>query len=208
MIVPIHIMRRASAAIDSPHGVEWSLQGFGMLRYYLTKDKAWRLHVWDDHYRVDDVTMIHNHPWNLDSWVLSGALVNHRYRVSHRMWGEFGKPTHWETRILAGENARPSGHSRAVILVSEPAKFYVAGSPQNMYHQEWHEIHCTDALNGTITITFREFINLDRDHAFSYRMHDKEWVSAAPRTATPDEVSDILERAVNRLRLHGGLHGP
>ena len=208
MIIPNNVRRKASVAIYSPHTVEWSLQGFGMLRYYLTDDRVWRLHVWDDHHRVADVTMIHNHPWNLDSMVLSGSLTDHRYRVIYHLWGRFGNPTHWETRILAGEGARIDGHSKAVILVPEQPVSYVAGTTRNMYHQDWNQIHCTDALNGTITITFREFVNLDRDHAFSYTTHDKEWVSAAPRTATPDEVSDIVGRAVDRMQMFGSLCWP
>ncbi len=209
MIVPKYIMEKAIAAIDTPHEMEWSLQGFGMLRYYLTDDRAWRLHVWDDHYRVADVTMIHNHPWNLSSMVLSGGLVNRRYRVNYRLWGKYGDPTHWEIRILAGEDARQDGHLKAVILIPKPAEFCIVGvTAKNEYHQEWDEIHCTDALNGTITITHREFVNLDRDHAMSYAAHDKKWVSAAPRTATSDEVSDILGRATDRTQLYGGLHWP
>ncbi len=208
MRVPKDVMRKTRVAIDSPHDVEWSLQGFGMLRHYLTDDRVWRLHVWDDRYRVANVTMVHNHPWNLESSVLSGALVNHKYHVSYELWDRHGKPTHWEMRILAGENARADGHSKAVILVPEVPVPYVARTSQNTYHQGWNEVHCTDALNGTITITFREFVNDDRDHAFSYREHDKEWISAAPRNATPDEVSDIIGRATDRMWMHGGLHWP
>ena len=208
MIIPRHVKEYVSAVIDSPHEVEWSLQGFGMLRHYLTQDNVWRLHVWDDRYRVTDVTMIHNHPWNLDSMVLSGALVNHRYRVNYGLWPLHSSvPTHWETLILAGEGARRDGHSKAVILVPKSPLFYVAGTTRNKYHQKWHETHCTDALNGTITITHREFVNTDLDHAFSYAEHDREWVSAAPRIATFDEVSDILSHAAARMRLQGGLHG-
>lgn len=205
MKVPKDVMEKARVAIHSWRDVDWSLQGFGMLSHYLTEDKEWRLHVWDDHYRVADVTMIHNHPWNFDSMVLSGSLVNHRYRVIYDLWGRFGKPTHWETRILASEDARADGISKAVILVPRSTEFYVAGEPRSEYHLDWDEVHHTDALNGTITITFHDFVNLDySDDAFSYRAHDKEWVSSSPRSATPGEVSDVFRCAVNRMLLYGG----
>ncbi len=61
-----------------PEAFEWSLQGFGMLRLYLSKEV--RLHVWDDRYAVKNVTTIHTHPWHFRSTVLFGELTDVLYQ--------------------------------------------------------------------------------------------------------------------------------
>lgn len=58
----------------------WSLQGFGMLRAYLS-DRKLRLHVWNSKFAVPDVTTIHDHPWNFESLVVAGKITNTRYRT-------------------------------------------------------------------------------------------------------------------------------
>src|SRR3954464_13201284 len=62
-----------------PEYSEWSLQGLGMLRCYLTEDRAIRLHIWDDRYQVEDVSPLHDHPWDFESVIIVGALVNVKY---------------------------------------------------------------------------------------------------------------------------------
>ena len=209
MRVPRDVRRKVRIAIDSPFETEWSLQGFGMLRHYLTEDKSWRLHIWDDNYRVPGAAMTHNHLWNLESSVLSGALVNRKYRVSTELWKEFrSSPTHQEMRVVAGLTVRSDRISKAVILVPEVSIPYVARTKQNVYRQGWNEVHCTDALNGTITIVHREPVDGAHDHACVYVEHDKELIGTAPRNAKTDEVITILGRATDRMWLHGGLHWP
>jgi len=76
MRVPRDVMRMVRLAIDNPLEVKWTLHGFGKLGHCLTS--AWWLHIWDDNYRVPGAPMIHCYPCNLESSVLSGALVNRK----------------------------------------------------------------------------------------------------------------------------------
>lgn len=67
--------------LKHPFNLEWSIQGFGMLRAYLADDQVYRLHIWDtEQMSVEDVSTVHDHPWDLDSRIISGTLRNQRYR--------------------------------------------------------------------------------------------------------------------------------
>lgn len=66
--------------LKHPEGLPWTIQGFGMLRLYITDDQIWRLHIWDtEEMAVEDVTRTHDHPWDFDSRILSGELRNLRF---------------------------------------------------------------------------------------------------------------------------------
>ena len=65
----------------------WSLQGFGMLRLYLTKEI--RLHVWDTAYQVPNVSLLHDHPWDFTSVVIAGCMENRLYSQGHGTPFEF-----------------------------------------------------------------------------------------------------------------------
>jgi hypothetical protein len=59
--------------------LEWTVQGFGMMRTYLDEAKRYRLNIWDPDLRVAGCSIIHNHPWHLTSLICSGTMMNVRY---------------------------------------------------------------------------------------------------------------------------------
>jgi len=182
----------------------WSLQGFGMLRTYLTKEV--RLHVWDSRFAVKDVSTIHDHPWNFESGVVSGRLVNTRYRVepcTHtdaqvealRIRAPFIKE-----RIICGtgggtDKATATMHATRVWLIPLEPETYEVG---DTYRQQAAEVHHTWCGDGTVTIVRREFL-ADTEHANVFYKADSSWVSAEPRQATPDEVSAIIDHALTKF---------
>lgn len=184
-----------------PERYSWTLQGFGMLRTYISNEL--RLHVWDPTHRVPDVTDIHDHPWHFDSLVVSGKIVNTRYKVhpcTHnenmmrnlRLRQPFLKST-----IVCGTNA--GNHVAKVVERGErvwleplePETYLVGQS----YRQLCHEVHHSSPDPGTVTLVKREF-QPDTEHAHVFFKADKEWVSAEPRGAYPSEVTEICERAI------------
>src|ERR1039458_5729288 len=78
----------------------WTVQGFGFLRTYFgppDAPKRFRLNLWDSHFTVPDVSIIHDHPWHFTSIVIAGQLFNNRYIV------EPDGQTHHFTTIKTGE---------------------------------------------------------------------------------------------------------
>ena len=67
-----------SAAYD-PRARNWTVQGFGMLRCYLDDGQVQRLHIWTAALRVPGVSDIHTLPWEFDSTVFAGRIINKRY---------------------------------------------------------------------------------------------------------------------------------
>lgn len=178
--------------LADPLGRDWSLQGLGMLRLYLTEDKSERLHVWSDLAKYDNVSELHTHPWDMTSLVVAGSVAQYRYVVfSH----EFDKyPSHMEQKILCGEGGGLCGAPRTVLLREMYPEVYVAGQT---YRQKWWEVHRTQPENGAVTIIKRDFTE-DPDHAFVYWPWGEEWVTAEPRPATEDEIIRITNNALVR----------
>lgn len=184
----------------------WSLQGFGMLRTYLS-DMMIRLHVWDSKFAVPNVTTIHDHPWNFESHVVAGRITNTRYRARPCLHTEEDivrqnlRPPFVKARIVCGPGAGNDpvdvkARGERVWLLSTEPETYEAGC---VYRQEAHEIHRTSYEDGTVTLVSRRFLP-DTEHANVYFRADESWVSAEPRDATPDEVSAIIERALLGFR--------
>lgn len=67
------------AILEKARAYKWSIQGFGMLRLYLSAEV--RLHVWDSRFRVPGVTDIHDHSWDFESEVAAGEVLQRRYLV-------------------------------------------------------------------------------------------------------------------------------
>jgi hypothetical protein len=168
---------------------DWSLQGFGMLRLYLEPEV--RLHVWDHQFRIADVSDIHTHPWNFESTIVAGMLFNTQYYEC--TYGE----AFYQGRIVTGEAAEVLEEPRVVRLSPFGRETYANGA---RYYQHMRVPHVTIAERGTVTIIARDSRQAASE-AFSYwpafRGRDG-WVSAAPRTATADEVRRICDNSLQR----------
>jgi hypothetical protein len=182
----------------------WSLQGFGMLRLYLSSDV--RLHVWSDADIAEGVSEIHDHPWDFTSHVISGVVQNTRYRVDFPRsnspdptvtdnplmpWGR-SKPTHWEEKIKCGPGGGALGDERLVVLVAQPVEVIKAGGT---YSQRAYEVHDSAPSNGAVTVIHRSF-HQDTEHARVFYPIGEKWGSAEPRPATAEEVHRIVGLAL------------
>lgn len=183
---------------------KWSLQGFGMLRAYITDEV--RLHVWNAKFAVPNVTTIHDHPWNFESLVVAGQITNTRYKVypctasDEQITSRHLRMPFLKSQITCG----PGGDNRTsevkargqrVWLIPSEPTIHEAG---DSYQQHAHEVHHTSYVDDTVTLVRREFLP-DTEHAHVFFRADEEWVSAEPREATQDEVCAFIERALLRF---------
>jgi len=164
----------------------WSLQGFGMLRLYLTKEI--RMHIWHPHFAVPNVSLFHDHPWDFESYIVCGALVNRRYQQG------LGN-THYCAKIQCGPGGCQKTPAEPCSLNLESEEIYIPGST---YKQSADEIHVTEAQPGTVTIVERTF-RPDTEHARVFWKQPGNWVSAEPRAATNAEISAITIAALKQL---------
>jgi hypothetical protein len=173
---------------------DWSLQGFGMLRLYL--DDEVRLHVWDSRYRVENVSIIHTHPWNFESFIIAGVMTNRMYAEHPNAMNE-NNFSHYRQKILTGENAKGVEPIEPCLLVPSANDTYTEG---NRYFQDMQIAHESAYHDGTVSIVSRSN-RTENDHAYTYWDKDsgiKGWVSAAPRKATEEEVVDICSYSLDR----------
>lgn len=169
---------------------EWSLQGFGMLRMYITPEV--RLHLWNPHAAYPGVTRIHNHPWDFESHVICGSMLDRLYRTQD--WSRFA-PTHREERIVCGPGGHSEGAKRTVRLVLKGERRVSAGESYTLKASELHE---SLPEPGTATIIVRTF-KTDTEHALVYPQVERPWVSAEPRPATKEEVRAFADLTLRTL---------
>ena len=167
---------------------DWSLQGFGMLRLHM--DDGFRLNVWDSRYRVKNVSMVHTHPWNFESLVVCGRLVNWRY---HESGTGYGKPYRFAT-IKPGPGGGLLDTRGEEVWLTNHGEVITAGVA---YRQSADEIHLSAPEDGTVTLNKRQRVG--EDVARVYWPANTEWVSAEPRPATITEISTITNVALARL---------
>lgn len=166
---------------------KWSLQGFGMLRLHLPG--GLRLNVWDSRYRVKDVSVMHTHPWFFTSLIVSGNLLNTRYvEMDH------GAARYHFATIKPGQGGGLMRDLGLISLVPKQPERYCEGME---YRQEPDEIHVSSPEDGCITLNYR--IRTGEDVATVYWPYGTSWVSAEPKTATPEEVEEICGAALRRL---------
>jgi hypothetical protein len=177
----------ARKLLEQAEHYEWSLQGLGMFRLYLSR--AVRLHVWDSRFAVPNVSTIHDHPWHFSSLVLSGQLTN---RILEQTEGE---PTHHRQRLLCGVGGHLLGEKEDVRLELGALEIYQIG---DRYHEDARDLHESNPEDGTITLVRREFLK-DPDHALVCFPLGTEWVSAEPRPATREEVRAMAKLALERM---------
>lgn len=165
----------------------YSVQGFGLLRLYIRR--IGRLHVWDSALRYDNVSMIHNHSWDLRSTIVAGRLLNTRYEVDPLV----GEP-HDGIRMITGYDCRQVAAMENVRLLRQPHEIY---QPGDVYAQAAHVLHRTDADDGTITLMERT--EDENGEADIYWPRGGTWGTARPRVATPDEVRTTIGKAIASL---------
>lgn len=189
--------------LELPHGLPWTIQGFGMLRLYLDRDEVQRLHIWDtDQMSVEEVSTVHDHPWDLDSLIVSGTLRNQRYVraigpavqlvESVRLPADAGGEKWMAQPIRTGEGGHTTEPAYEQYLARRPLETY---QPGDVYHQDAEEIHESLPSRGCVTVVTRTF-SRERDLATSFYKNTSEWVSAEPRPATLDEIQHFTTLAL------------
>jgi hypothetical protein len=181
--------KRVKAILERAEDHEWSLQGMGMFRHYLSKEV--RLHVWDARFMAAQVTTLHDHPWAFESEILSGAILD-RWYLKARV---DGPPTHEEHQIVCGPGGGLTKEPRRLVRLFAPIdNVFTTG---RSYTRQAEDVHESVAKSGTVTIIRRTF-RPDTEHAHVYVKIGKPWVSAEPRKATLEEVRAMADLALDR----------
>lgn len=180
--------------LNRPEEYSWTVQGFGMIRTYLDNAKRWRLNIWDDRLMVPNVSLIHDHPWDFDSLIISGELHNRRYDA--RFGGIGYRPTHNYCNILTGEGGGMVDQiSKDALLVQRQPEVYYCGES---YNQQRDEIHETYATRGTVTLNDRTPATKAHTARVFWPLGQK-WVDAEPREATSFEILSATAVALRWL---------
>jgi hypothetical protein len=188
------------AVLKSPQALDWTVHGIGLMLTYL--DKEHRLHVFDQSLRVETVSPIHDHAWHLKSYIVAGILRQRRYDIVAEAEGGAGWVSYRATGGRQIEKFKQASINTVGIPIPTPGPdvFVESGELEEYregqsYHQHNDEIHETIPEDGTTTLVEREFARDIRSARIFWR-GEGEWVSAAPRRATPNEIDYVTQRAL------------
>lgn len=184
--------------LNRPLDRPWSVQGFGMLRTYFGSENTYRLNVWDNHLAVRNVSIIHDHPWDFQSWIFSGLFSNVRFLVARRDYNGSPHalpacaPNYLCQTIKTGEGGGPIGEPTRVFLQRQQPEMFRRG---DTYAQYASEVHASYFDNGTVTLNERT--NRKGEDANVFWPINARWVSAEPRPATEEEIWATTRRALD-----------
>lgn len=180
------ILERASA-------YTWTVQGFGMVRTKIAN--VGRIHIWDSRLRVPLVSDIHEHPWCLNSTIISGELINQRFTTDMHTLDEPGPAMpYMHSRIATGEGGGLVGVPNEVELYAQDPEFYTAGQA---YGQTPDVIHRSIYQDGTVTLLERSQGEPLQETSV-YWPRGMQWVSAEPRPAEAWELNRAVILALAR----------
>jgi|SRR5579864_1247804 len=171
---------------------DWTVQGFGMLRTYIPEiehPKRFRLNMWNSALAVPGVSIMHDHPWDFDSWIINGKFRNVRYVEDHYSGDDFKYMT-----IKCGIDGCAMSDPSKMRLRALPTEHYATG---DKYHQDASEIHASYYNNGTVTLNDRVG---DTEHARVFWADEPKgyWVDAKPRLATDEEIQSTVDLALGQ----------
>lgn len=177
------IRSTVKAILTRAEAYAWSIQGFGMLRLHLADE--FRINVWDGRFRVPGVSLMHTHPWDFDSLIVSGMLNNVRF-------SQDPAGTDYEIGMIKpGPGGGLLESAGRTFLAQQPTETYQSGQ---WYRQVHSEIHISDPADGCVTFNRRHRVGEDR--AMVYWPRGETWVSAEPRAANTDEIRQIASLAL------------
>lgn len=172
--------------LDNPFALTWTIQGFGMLRAYLDSAEVHRLHIWDTETAVPEVSVIHDHPWDFNSRIHRGTVINQRYLLD--AGGAFVQPIQ-TAKIKTGEGGGIVSGVRTALLAELPFETYLPG---DTYHMDAPELHESIPSRGAVTVISRKFHTTRDDQFATVCWRSGDWVSAEPRLATRAEVEHFV----------------
>lgn len=167
---------------------EWSVQGLGMYRLYLSPDT--RLHIWSESAEREKATKMHTHPWDFESLIIAGQVLDRRFIETPNI--NTGSKTYMKQKLLCGEGGGLVGEPQGVYISELPSMVY---GPGTGYYHRATDIHYTEFEECTVTLVRREFLQ-DNDHAFVYWPLYEQWGTAEPRPAEDDEIQQVVARVL------------
>lgn len=176
----------ATAVILNPLEYEWTIQGLGMLRLYVSDE--YRLHIWNGEAAYPNVSKIHNHPWDFKSLIISGQLRNTRYLST---WRGRADMTVMRQRLRCGENCKLIGEPKEAYLRALKTETYYPGE---VYAQNAWEAHISEPAPGCVTL-IKRYPCLEPDYATVFYDPAQGWGTAEPRKATTTEIRSFCSLA-------------
>lgn len=168
----------------------WTVQGFGFIRTKIAD--VGRIHVWDSSLATRIVSTMHTHPWPLRSTIISGELINQRFKETELDSGL----AYMRSRIATGEGGGLIGDPEPVYLVPMVPETYWH---ELRYTQEPNEIHRSIPQDGTVTLIERPQ-GPPLEEAMVYWPRGTVWVSAEPKPAELYDVERVIGYALMRWK--------
>jgi hypothetical protein len=133
------------------------------------------------------VSDVHAHPWPLCSTIISGELINQRFKVG-------GTLPYLMQKIATGEGGGLLDKPQLVHLEPQLPETY---GPGREYQQLPEELHRSIPQDGTVTLLERPMGDPLQETVVLWP-RGTEWVSAEPRPAKEHEIQMAVSYALQR----------
>lgn len=131
----------------------WHPLGFMHIKLNENQRKALRLHIWlKDSPKIDlPTSLMHNHNWNLMSYVLCGSIINHTLEVDY----ETSTPTHKIYEVFYIDQVNMLYPTNSIVTYKTVnSSYYESGNKYTIGAGDFHytELGNSDDLTSTIVV--------------------------------------------------------
>lgn len=204
MLPTPELVATVRAILAHPGGFDWKINGLGFIRCDLDGDD-YCLNVWDRRLCTIDRAVIHTHPWDLESLVLSGAVRNRQFHVGDNSLHIHTNP-HLATHYGVHIHTRPWDLDDA-IADQKPALYELGKretavwSTDEGYRLARGEAHATDYLAGTVTLVRRTNRDPSRRVGIWWPKDDGDvWNDPSTQTLDEDGIWNTCQLALATWR--------
>lgn len=182
--------------LDRPFKLQWRAHGIGFIKAYLDDAKTRRINVYHKMFLTPNISLHHDHPWELRSTIYAGELTNVRYDYVSP-----GDENTGELYTMGTLCCHPfDGIGQVVHDVVLRARGEEVYAPYSRYRQLPNEVHATTAIDGTVTVLERGPPSADNT-ARIFWPEGTEWVDAT-RELGPGEIVSAAEAAMRQMGVY------
>lgn len=173
--------------------------GFFYCRLFNSEEFQIRLHIWEVDYKKKEDLFIHDHYYDLCSWVLCGKIVDYTYSIKRVK--EKTKYARFTSNYKYGNNIRTLQRTTEFYQIERVLKKEITGGEK--YFISKGMFHSNDIIfeNTDITVTIVIGYNYNQSHSPNViGLYDnKVYQENDPQKVSKEKVINIIEKAKTEI---------
>jgi|GEM_PF-1341599 len=173
--------------------------GFYYCRLFADDDHQIRLHIWEPNYPVKKDLFIHDHFYDLCSWVLCGKILDYTYSVEAT--DKISKYTMFTSSYLTDKNVRTLARTNAYHTVNKIEEKIIEKNNKYVIPRDTFHSNIILFEESDLTVTFIFTYNHKKNHSPNVigLSSNEMYFETDPINISPSKVKILVEKAIGNI---------